>query len=218
MDLFINSGICRREFTFYDSRVIRKVCDGKLKLTIPNYIEDQDLEQYINFILPIKILPLQSEYKLNCDLMLNNISLIKINYNTYEISSEVEKQEDCMYALLRSLHNCEDDICIPSAMRDKVDVIKRIRFIDENLYFDYGEFLSNIYLIKITLTPNESIPIYLTMADTSYLDEYYIFHKNLQNEYFVSQLLKTKIDITHIDIYDENGSEYISLSKLCNRH
>ena len=94
-------------------------------------------------------------------------------------------------------------------LKDKVTVLRRIRFIDDEV--DYGDFLSNVYLIKIDLGCHESIPIYLAYDDPYYLEEHYVLYKtDRDKKYHVTKKLKTFI---YIDKYNKN--QYISLSELC---
>lgn len=206
MKLFINSGICER---IWDDNVKIKHPKGKLQLwlSIPNYLENEGKEENIKFVFN-NINGLTKESFKN-GILLENISLSKMSENSYRIETSRKRLEPYMYALIRSTACIPDDVFIPSSMKDKVTVIRRMRFIDCEV--DYGDFLSNVYLIRIDLGCHESIPIYLASNDPYYLEEHYVLYKtNYDKKYRVSKKLKTFI---YIDKYNKN--QYISLSKLC---
>ena len=207
MKLFINSGVCER---IWEGNIKTKQSSGKLQLclSIPNYLEKEKRHENVDFVFNIEGISKKSFAR---DLFFENISLRKKSKNSYSINSSKKiLEEQCMYALIRSNTVVPDDVFIPSAMKDNVKVLRRIRFIDCEA--DYGNFLSNVYLIKINLGCNESIPIYLTYNNPKFLEEHYVFYKtNGHDEYQIPKKLKTFI---RIDEYNKN--QYISLSELCN--
>lgn len=206
MKLFINSGVCER---ICNGNVKTKQSPGKLQLrvSIPNYLEEEQRHENINFVFNIEGI---SKKSFERDLLFENISLRKTSKNSYSIDFSKKTSERYMYALIRSTAVVPDDVFIPSAMKDKVTVLRRIRFVDDEV--DYGDFLSNVYLIKIDLGCHESIPIYLAYDDPKLLKEHYVFYKtNWHEEYHISKKLTTFI---YIDEYNKN--QYISLSELCN--
>lgn len=206
MKLFINSGVCER---IGNGIVKTKQYPGKLQLrvSIPNYLEEEQRHKNVNFVFNIEGI---SKKSFERDLLLENISLRETRKNSYSIDFSKKTSERYMYALIRSTAVVPDDVFIPSAMKDKVTVLRRIRFVDDEV--DYGAFLSNVYLIKIDLGCHESIPIYLAYDDPKLLEEHYVFYKtNWHEEYHISKKLTTFI---YIDEYNKN--QYISLSELCN--
>ena len=208
MKLFINSGICKRIWNGNGNVKIKQpLGKSQIHLFIPNYLEDEKKEENIKFVFNnIKGL---SKESLKNGILLENISLSKISENSYRIEASRKSLEPYMYALIRSTACIPDDVFIPSSMKDKVTVLRRIRFIDDEV--DYGDFLSNVYLIKIDLGCHESIPIYLAYDDPYYLEEHYVLYKtDRDKKYRVSKKLKTFI---YIDKYNKN--QYISLSELC---
>ena len=207
MKLFINSGVCERICNGGNEKIKQTIGKSQLCLSIPNYLEEEQRHENINFVFNIEGINKES---LEEDLLLENISLRKTSKNSYSIDSSKKTSERCMYALIRSTTRIPDDVFIPSAMKDKVTVLRRIRFVDDEV--DYGDFLSNVYLIKIDLGCHESIPIYLAYDDPKLLKEHYVFYKtNWHEEYHISKKLTTFI---YIDEYNKN--QYISLSELCN--
>ena len=200
MKLFINKGICERKWN--DNVKIEE--DSKLKLSIPNYLETERRQEYIRFILPdIK------ERALEKDFLLDNVTLEKTSKNTYHAIYSEKHGEPYMYALLRSTEVVPDDVYIPASMRDRVKVLRRMRFFDDEV--DYGDFLSNVYLIKIKLDLDESLPVYLTYSDSCLLKEHFVFYRlACDKKYHVTDILNT-----HIQLNKNNIEEYISLAHLC---
>lgn len=200
MKIFINDGICGR---IWNGNVkVNKLPDSKIKLSIPNYIESKRKHEYIDFILPDI-----TEKDFLKDILLEDVSLKKTSKNIYH--TEESKENISMYALLRSTEIVPDDIFIPASMKDRVKVMRRIRFVDGEV--DYGSFLSNVYLIKIYLNLDECLPVYLASEDARVLNRHYVFSfPSWYREYRVSKKLKTMIIIN-----DANRDEYISLSSLC---
>ena len=77
---------------------------------------------------------------------------------------------------------------------------------------EIGEFLASIYLIKVKLDKDESIPIYYAARKTRCLTKHDVIYRSSlhKNEYSVETGLTTWIMLN-----DKNKSDYISLSKLC---
>lgn len=208
MKLFINSGVCER---IWKGNIEIKHSEGKsqLCLYLPNYLEDKKKEENIEFIFN-NIKGLTREALIENDIFLKKISLSKMSKNSYQIESSKKRLEPYMYALIRSTACLPDDVFIPACKKHKVTVLQRMRFIDAEV--DLGQFLSNVYLIAISLDCHESIPIYLASCGSNCLEQHYVFYKtDFDETYGVSKELKTFI---YIDKYNKN--QYISLSKLCN--
>ena len=155
MKLFINEGICQR---IWNGNVkVNKLPDcNKIKLSIPNYLEFKGKNEYINFILP----DLTARDFLK-NILLEDVTLKKTSKNSYH--TEEAKENIAIYALLRATENIPDDIFIPASMQHRVKVIRRMRFVDDEV--GYGQYLSNVYLIKIYLDVDESLPVYLASTN-----------------------------------------------------
>lgn len=205
MKLFINSGVYERKWN--ENVRAFPLPDNKLKLKIPIYQEDtpKSKRKYITFILPNL-----ARSDLKYDVILNSISLKKSSKNVYRVEEKKCAQHHSMYALLRGTDIVPDDIYIPTNMKNKVTVIQRFQFIDNEV--DYGNFLSNIYLIKIKLEIGEYLPIYLTNQNSTLLQKHYVFFRgNWKNsDYHVTKELET-----YIILSEHNKEKYISLSHLC---
>ena len=203
MKLFINEGIWERDW--YGLIGIKELSDSRLKLTMPNYLEKVNKHEKVRFVFSnISVKDLER------DILLNNISLRKSGKNTYNFIHSIGYHEDYMYAFLRSTGKCADDVFIPASMKDKVEVIRKISFVNDEV--DYGDFLSNVYFIKIKLEIKESLPVYLTSSNPRVLEEHYVFFRTDWGvkDYHVSEKLKTFILLN-----EKNKKEFISLSTLC---
>ena len=135
MKLFINSGVCERIWNG-NVKIKQSIGKSKLSLSIPNYLEEKRRNEDINFVFNIEGISKKSFEK---DLLFENISLRKTSKNSYSIDFSKKTSERYMYALIRSTAVVPDDVVIPYAMKDKVTVLRRIRFIDDEV--DYGSFL-----------------------------------------------------------------------------
>lgn len=205
MKLFINSGICERMWN--DNVKVQETSSNTITLSIPNYSEEQSRQKFINFIF--SNIDDINEGTLEDDLLLKNISLVRKGKNGYNISPAEKFSSHHMYALLRSTAVVPDDIYIPASMKDKVQVIRRLRFIDDEA--DYGNFLSNVYLLKIQLKTQESLPVFMSYNKPNCLDRHYVFYKgDYDNDYYVIKNLRTYILLSKY-----NKDEYVSLSSLC---
>ena len=202
MKLFINEGICER---IWNGNVqVTELPDSKIKLSIPNYIQSKREHEYVNFILPDV-----TERDIRNDILLEEVSLEKTRENTYHFKKSKGNRQ--MYALLRSTEVIPDDIFIPASMKDRVQVVRRMRFIDDEV--DYGGFLSNVYLIKLFLGRDDYLPVYFTTDFPQVLTKHYVFYNPSWNEgYRVSDKLETMILINA-----SNRKDYISLSSLCEK-
>lgn len=95
MKLFINDGICGRE----GFNEIKKIENDFLELHLPNYLQDERKDEEIKFIFQILGF---NEESLKTDLLLQDVSLEKLDENTYVIRKlNNESKEECMYALLK---------------------------------------------------------------------------------------------------------------------
>lgn len=166
MRLFINSGVCKRDIAKF--AVLK---DGSLKLSIPNYSEKTGKSRNVNFIIPNC-----TEKMLEGDILLSNLSLAKENKNKYVFSETYDSCESgSIYALLRSTTAVPDDVYIPERKRANVEVICRVRPADFEC--DYGGFLANVYLVKITLKPKESLQVYLTTQKSITYCQRFVFYR-----------------------------------------
>ena len=201
MNFFINKGLFEREWNFEITSV-----NGKMQFSIPEFVEKKRRHYQLYFLFDRIV----STEDLKENFFLKNVTMEKVRKDMYYLAKNTEKNNDGVYALLRSTGVVPDDIFIPKDKKEKVEVIRRIRYLDTEA--EIGEFLANIYLIKVKLEKDESIPIYYASRKTRCLTKHDVIYRSSlhKNEYSVETGLTTWIMLN-----DKNKSEYISLSKLC---
>lgn len=201
MNFFINKGLFEREWNFEITSV-----NGKTQFSIPEYVEKKRRHYQLYFLFD----GIVSTEDLKENLFVKRVTMEKVKKDMYYLAKNTEKNNDGVYALLRSTGVVPDDIFIPKDKKEKVEVIRRIRYLDTEA--EIGEFLANIYLIKVKLEKDESIPIYYASRKTRCLTKHDVIYRSSlhKNEYSVETGLTTWIMLN-----DKNKSEYISLSKLC---
>ncbi len=201
MNFFINKGLFEREWNFEITSV-----NGKMQFSIPEYVEKKRRHYQLYFLFD----GIVSTEDLKENFFLKNVTMEKVRKDMYYLAKNTEKNNDGVYALLRSTGVVPDDIFIPKDKKEKVEVIRRIRYLDTEA--EIGEFLANIYLIKVKLEKDESIPIYYASRKTRCLTKHDVIYRSSlhKNEYSVETGLTTWIMLN-----DKNKSDYISLSKLC---
>lgn len=197
MKLFVNDGVCFKRFW---GRIVEseELGNGRIKLKIPNYLEIGN--EYVNFIIPASMEDLEQDF------LTSNISLNQIDKNTYNFKPTCPRTDNGIYALIRSIAIIPDDLYIPTTLRDKIKVLRRIKVLDFEA--DMGHFLSNVYLVKIQLQTNETLPLYLTCTTPFALSEHYVFY-NINRECDVTEKKDTYIILNH-----RNKNDFISLSDL----
>lgn len=133
MKFFINDAILRKECS-----EIKKIGNHEIELVIPNYLEDKGKCEDIKFLF-------QTASMNKEDILLDNISLKKINKNVYCIRNS-NKTEKCMYALLRSREIVPDDVFSPVAEKDKIKVLRKICL--DDMEVDMGFFFIKCLFIR----------------------------------------------------------------------
>ena len=201
MNFFINKGLFEREWNFEITSV-----NGNTQFSIPEYVEKKRRHYQLYFLFD----GIVSTEDLKENLFVKRVTMEKVKKDMYYLAKTTEKNNDGVYALLRSTGVVPDDIFIPKDKKEKVEVIRRIRYLDTEA--EIGEFLANIYLIKVKLEKDESIPIYYASRKTRCLTKHDVIYRSSlhKNEYSVETGLTTWIMLN-----DKNKSDYISLSKLC---
>lgn len=194
MRLFINEGILKRK---WNGNVSIRQKDGRVTLRIPNYDEVTKEEPYFEFIIP------NAKRKM----LKNNLWIY--NVLPEETENRIVFSESCgsytgeIYALLRSTDVVPDDIYISKTQRKNVKVLKRLRFVDSEC--DLGDFLSNVYFIRIKLNRREELPIYLTYENAKNLRKAIVFRRNSLG------MWNANIEVKKIS---NTEGKYISLSEI----
>ncbi len=201
MTFFINSGVFRNN----RCKLKRKISNGiETILTLPNYDEKTMTHTEVKFVFgKCKWKNISNDHQNHT---FKNVKLSMIDENNYKVTfSEENVYEYEMFALIRSDAAFPDDIFIPLSMKSNIEVIRRFRFTD--IDNDNKEFLSNVYLVKISLSDNETLPIYLSSEYPSVLDNHIVISCSCHG-YKISTYMQT-----HIALNKKNRDEYISLSK-----
>ena len=193
--LFINEGICKRK---WNNNVIIHKKNGVVTLKIPNYNEATYKQTYMEFIIPHI-----EESMLKTDVWMYNLVLEECTENRIVFSEKYDSCTGEIYALIRSTEVVPDDVYIPKEKSKNVKVIRRIRFVDDEC--DLGDFLSNVYFIKIKLDRKEKLPLYLTYEDSKNLWKAIVFSRNVEGTWVAN---------TEIKPAKNDEGEYISLSEL----
>lgn len=195
MRLFINEGVCKRK---WNGNVSIRQKEGIVTLRIPNYDEATKEQPNVEFIIPnVK------RKMLKTNRWIYNVLLEEITENRIVFSESCEYYTGEIYALLRSTEVVPDDIYVSKWRRKNVKVLKRLRFVDDEC--DLGDFLSNVYFVRIKLDRGEELPVYLTYEDAKNLRKAIVFRR-------------TPIGMWNVNIEvkpaKNDKGEYISLSKL----
>ncbi len=203
MAFFINSGV----FAHEACKIARsKEGNGSFVLTVPNYVLTTNAHEEIKFIFHGYTGNNLLEYKRDWTFKGPTVLLQTTDSTEYFVDfTEDPKDNLSMYALLRSDDAFPDDIFIPSNMKDKVEVLRRLRFKDSEP--DLAGFLSNVYLVKISLSSGESIPIHFSAINSANTGKYRII-TNTENTYKISN----EIDISLLE-HKDNLRNLISLSE-----
>ena len=172
--------------------------EGIVTLRIPNYDEATKEQPNVEFIIPnVK------RKMLKTNRWIYNVLLEEITENRIVFSESCEYYTGEIYALLRSTEAVPDDIYVSKWRRKNVKVLKRLRFVDDEC--DLGDFLSNVYFVRIKLDRGEELPVYLTYEDAKNLRKAIVFRR-------------TPIGMWNVNIEvkpaKNDKGEYISLSKL----
>ena len=204
MMFFINPEVCKRSET-YELNFLEP---DRLKLTIYNFLSrkgNETEEECIEFTFcgakPEDMKCFYRGFGLNA-------KIEKTGENEYQICSDDTTDTNVLYALIRGTKYVNDEIFVPSSMRDNVEVIRRIRPVDEKR--NYGAYLGNVYLIKVTLDDYECLPIYYAHEKTKVLKYHDVIYKTKKEcDYRIYNGLET-----YILLNDKNRGEYVALSKL----
>ena len=195
MRLFINKGICKRK---WNGNICIRQKDGVVILRFPNYKEGKEEVEFVDFVIPNA-----KRKMIKNNTWIYNLILEENTKNKVVFADDYDSRTGEIYALIRSTEVVPDDVYIKKDKSKKVEVIRRIRFVDSEC--DLGNFLSNVYFIKIKLDRKEKVSLFLTYADAKYLRKAIIFSRNVEGMWNAN--VKIKKD-TNMD------GKYISLSEL----
>ncbi|MCX8073997.1 MAG: hypothetical protein N2749_00210 [Clostridia bacterium] len=180
---------------------VEKFTDDKIAINLLN-----TENKTVRLVLPISLEIFNQNKKYSFTLY--NVSLDKNNNNEliFKKIKKTKENRSEIYILIQSTNVVPDDVIIASNMVDKVDILQK--FIIPSSEVDYGDYMSNIYLLKLRLNSNETFPIYLTSENSFCLTDHFVFYR-VSGEKIKFDLFKT-----YIILNKRNRKDYISLSKI----
>lgn len=201
MDLFINSDVTK--VCGYETFKTMTDKNSNLAFCFASLLENQKDFEEIKFIFHTDI-----DVHLKKSVILEKVFVERKGKNNYHIKPQKSKKATSLYAILKNSKIVPSDIYIPANMKDKVKVIRKITCPDFEV--DYGDFLSNVYLLKISLRKGECLPIFFTSSNPIVLNKHMVIYKSIFDErYDFNENLET-----YIILNKNNISDYISLSTL----
>ena len=84
-------------------------------------------------------------------------------------------------------------------MTENIDIIRQIKIAD--IEADYGDFISEVYLLNVKLKCNQELPI---------------FYNHIEHDAILNKKNGTCEVVQGLKTYHMNKNDYISLSDLCN--
>ena len=85
-------------------------------------------------------------------------------------------------------------------MTENIEIIRQIKIAD--IEADYGDFVSEVYLIKVKLKCNQELSI---------------FYNHIEHDAILNKENETLEVVPGLKTYHMNKNDYISLSDLCNQ-
>lgn len=141
-----------------------------------------------------------------------SIDISKLIHNGNEYIFEKEEgidntQDNCIYALLYVGRMIEPgEMYISKEYKEKITVLEKFEFYVHNFLSE--KFIDKMYLIKIDLSIDESIPIYLSTEKTDSLCNHITFYRTS------FEMLSAKECNSLIILNKKNRECYIALSEL----
>lgn len=195
MRLFVNEGVCKRK---WNGNISIRQKDGIVTLRIPDFNQRTSKETYVEFVIPNV-----TKKMLKTNRWIYNIVMKEYTEDRIVFSDEYAPYTGEIYAIVRSTEAVPDDVFIPKAKKNKVKVLRRLRFVDGEC--DLGDFLSNVYFIRIKLDRKEKIPLYLTYEDSKYLWKAIVFARNAEGVWSAN---------IEVEKANNTAGKYVSLSKI----
>ena len=195
MRLFVNEGVCKRK---WNGNISIRQKDGIVTLRIPDFNQRTSKETYVEFVIPNV-----TKKMLKTNRWIYNVVMKEYTEDRIVFSDEYAPYTGEIYAIVRSTEAVPDDVFIPKAKKNKVKVLRRLRFVDGEC--DLGDFLSNVYFIRIKLDRKEKIPLYLTYEDSKYLWKAIVFARNAEGVWSAN---------IEVEKANNTAGKYVSLSKI----
>ena len=195
MRLFDNEGVCKRK---WNGNISIRQKDGIVTLRIPDFNQRTSKETYVEFVIPNV-----TKKMLKTNRWIYNVVMKEYTEDRIVFSDEYAPYTGEIYAIVRSTEAVPDDVFIPKAKKNKVKVLRRLRFVDGEC--DLGDFLSNVYFIRIKLDRKEKIPLYLTYEDSKCLRKAIVFARNAEDVWSAN---------IEVEKANNTAGKYVSLSKI----
>lgn len=203
MKLFISKGLWK--YRNYQIK-LEKVDNKRTKLIICNLQDVSNSEEEyknIEFIIPKSSIDLKTTWN---DYITSSSKLRKTAHG-YTFDEAASDNSRVIYALLHYEKVVPSEIYIHDSMKSYVEVLENIKFYDVEP--DYGEYLVNLYFVKITIPQNKTIPFYFSWkSDLKILENHLIFSNT---PYYGLEVRNGK---TYIILDSSETKNYIPLSKL----
>lgn len=195
MYFYMNDGVCKRSRTYNIEALKQKIV---LSFQDCNILKTKSRTVKIEFCnTEKKVLNVESFKK---DIFLKDVILEQKDSKTYTIISQLRgKNYGTCIALLRNTSTIPGEIYIPKKMTENIDIIRQIKIAD--IEADYGDFISEVYLLKVKLKCNQELPI---------------FYNHIEHDAILNKKNGICEVVQGLKTYHMNKNDYISLSDLCN--
>lgn len=196
MYFYMNDGVCKRSRTYNIEALNQKIV---LSFQDCNILKTKSRTVKIEFCnTEKKVLNVESFKK---DIFLKDVILEQKDSKTYTIISQLrEKNDGTFIALLRNTSTIPGEIYISKKMTENIEIIRQIKIAD--IEADYGDFVSEVYLIKVKLKCNQELSI---------------FYNHIEHDAILNKENETLEVVPGLKTYHMNKNDYISLSDLCNQ-
>ena len=196
MYFYMNDGVCKRSRTYNIEALNQKIV---LSFQDCNILKTKSRTVKIEFCnTEKKVLNVESFKK---DIFLKDVILEQKDSKTYTIISQLrEKNDGTFIALLRNTSTIPGEIYISKKMTENIEIIRQIKIAD--IEADYGDFVSEVYLIKVKLKCNQELSI---------------FYNHIEHDAILNKENETLEVVPGLKTYLMNKNDYISLSDLCNQ-
>lgn len=196
MYFYMNDGVCKRSRTYNIEALDQKIV---LSFQDCNILKTKSRTVKIEFCnTEKKVLNVESFKK---DIFLKDVILEQKDSKTYTIISQLrEKNDGTFIALLRNTSTIPGEIYIPKKMTENIEIIRQIKIAD--IEADYGDFVSEVYLLKVKLKCNQELSI---------------FYNHIEHDAILNKENEILEVVPGLKTYHMNKNDYISLSDLCNQ-
>ena len=196
MKLFISSGI----WDSYPVTIQKDYDKNKTRLCIYNMANSQKGIFIEIPVVPKKGTSWNDSLTIKCSNLTQNENEYIFEYNENEYLPK-EETDNCFYALLFPRKTYEaGEVYISKKHKNNITVLEKIEFAGHDL--SKRKFVDKMYFVRIDLSIDEPICVFLSKKKTEYFNDYVEFYKN---PYLQTEQGKTAIKL---------NEDYIALSEL----